>query len=323
MIAAFTGVRDYIGELWQAWNRFWFTPVDPATLSLIRLLAGTLMFYTHLVWSLDLTGFLGPDGYTPTALVREMQSHQWSVWSVFFWIKSTWMLWCVHIFALLVFACLAVGFFSRTAAVLAYLLAVSYAQRVTPGGYFGLDKTNCMLAMYLMLGPCGARYSLDRLWKLKRGDAAEPAPSTAANLALRLLQVHLCIVYLFSGLGKLEGDTWKLGTAVLWAGLSYEYQSLNLTWLVNWPLLAALLTHVTVFWELSYCFLVWNRFARPIVLWIAVAIHGGIALFMGMITFGLAMIFANMAFLDPRTVRRWVDPIAGRFSLAAVGRKVN
>ena len=25
--------------------------------------------------------------------------------------------------------------------------------------YFGLDRVNCMLAMYLMLGPCGARYS--------------------------------------------------------------------------------------------------------------------------------------------------------------------
>jgi hypothetical protein len=56
-------------------------------------------------------------------------------------------------------------------------------------------------------------------------------------------------------------------------------------------------------------------------LWMAVAIHGGIALFLGMITFGLAMIIANLAFLQPATVRAWIDPIASRISLALVGRK--
>jgi uncharacterized membrane protein YphA (DoxX/SURF4 family) len=333
MIGVVSGVRNYCGELWQAWNRFWFTPVDPATLSLVRLLAGGMLFYTHLVWSLDLAGFVGPDGYTPVELVRAIQVPPptaeipnpvapWSVWSVFFWIKSTWLLWTVHVLALGVFAALALGLFSRTMALLGFLLAVSYVQRVTPGAYFGLDKANCMIATYLWLGPCGARYSFDRLWRLRRGDLAEPAPSVAANVALRLLQLHLCIVYFFSGLAKLEGDTWKLGTAVQWAAVNYEYQSLSMTWLLGRPYLIALATHLTVFWELFYGCLVWNRFTRPLCLWTAVAIHGGIALFMGMITFGSAMIFANLSFLSPATVRRWVDPIAGRVSLAVAGKKV-
>jgi hypothetical protein len=321
-MAMFGGIRGYFSELWQAWNRFWFTPVDPATLAFIRLLAGGMLLYTHLVWSLDLRGFLGPDGYTPVDLLKSLPGRQWSEWSLFNWIGSTWLLWTVHVLALVVFLMLFVGLFSRTAAVLGYLLAVSYAHRVTPGAYFGLDKTNCMIAMYLMLGPCGARYSLDRLWRLKRGDNADPPDSTSANLAIRLLQVHLCIVYLFSGMAKLEGATWKLGTAIWWSAANYEYQSIDLTWLSNWPILVALITHVTVFWELYYCALVWNRFTRPLVLWLAVLIHGGIALFMGMITFGLAMINANLAFLRPETVRRWVDPLANRVSLALVGRKV-
>jgi hypothetical protein len=67
---------------------------------------------------------------------------------------------------------------------------------------------------------------------------------------------------------------------------------------------------------------VWNRFTRPIALWLAVLIHGGIALFMGMITFGVAMIIANLAFLKAETVRRWFDPVANRVSLALVGKKV-
>lgn len=315
-------IRDYFGAVWQAWNRFWFTPADPATLSLIRVLAGGLLLYTHFIWSFDLTGFIGPDGYTPLTYLESVADREWSAWSVFHWIKPTWLLWTVHIAALLVFAMLTLGLFSRVAAVLAYLLAVSYAQRVTPGAFFGLDKANCMLAMYLMLGPCGARYSLDRILRLRSGDKADPPESTSANLAIRLLQVHLCIVYLFSGLAKLEGATWKLGTAMWWAAANHEYQSLDLTWLAGWPMLVALVTHLTLFWELYYCCLVWNRLTRPIVLWIAMVVHGGIAVFMGMVTFGLAMITANLAFLRPATVRRWVDPIANRVSLALVGRKV-
>lgn len=321
--------RDYLLELWQAWNRFWFTPTDPATLSLIRVLAGSLLLYTHAVWSLDLEGFIGPNGWLPVEVIRTYShtppgadSPDSTFWSVFYWIESTWLLWTVHIFALVVFACLFLGLFTRAAAVLAYLLAVSYAHRVTPGAFFGLDKVNCMLAMYLMLGPCGARYSLDRILRMRRGDTSYPAESVTANLAIRLLQVHLCIIYLFSGIAKVEGENWSAGTAVWWAVANYEYQSFDMTWLAAWPVLVAVLTHVTVFWELSYCCLVWNCYTRPIVLWIAVGVHGGIALFMGMITFGLAMIYANLAFLRPETVRRWIDPMAARVSLALTGNQV-
>lgn len=307
--------RGYFAEAWEAWNRFWFRPTDPATLSLIRLLAGAMLFYTHLVWSLGLQAFLGQEGWLPVEYIQRLQDHQWSVWSVFFWIKPVWLLWTVHILALLVFLCLMLGLFSRTVAVVGFLFAVSYAHRVSPGAFFGLDKVNCMLALYLMLGPCGARYSLDSVRRLRRGDTAGVAESTSANLAVRLIQIHLCIIYLFSGLAKFMGENWQAGTAVWWAVANQEYQSIDMTWLANWPVLVALATHVTVFWELFYCALIWNRFTRPLMLWLAVFIHGGIALFMGMITFGTAMLIANLAFISPATVRRWVDPLAERTAL--------
>jgi hypothetical protein len=329
--------RDYCKELYRAWNGFWFTPTDPATLSLLRVLAGAMLFYTHLVWSLDLSAFLGPEGWLPVEYLRsevqiqDVQGIQvpiWSVWSLFFWLQSTWQLWCVHLCALAVFFCLMIGLFSRTSALLGYLLAVSYVQRVSPGAFFGLDKVNVMMVMYLMLGPCGARYSLDRLLRLRHQQPGhskgktKTAATTSANIAIRLIQLHLCVIYLFAGIAKLEGANWQAGTAVWWAVANLEYQSLNMTWLARWPILIALATHLTVFWEVSYCFLVWNRYTRPLVLWMAVLVHAGIALAMGLMTFGLAMILANMSFLAPATVRRWVDPLAARISLLLVGKQV-
>ena len=321
MMGAWSHTRDYFVETWQAWNRFWFTPNDPATLSLIRLCAGAMLFYTHLIWSLDLQAFLGQEGWLPVEYVREIQGQQWSVWSLFYWIGPPWLLWCVHIFALLVFFCLMVGLFSRTTALLGFMLAVSYAHRISPGAFFGLDKLNCMFALYLMLGPCGARYSLDRILRLRRGDTSPALPSTSANLAIRLIQLHLCIIYLFSGLAKLLGENWQAGSAVWWAVANFEYQSLDATWLAGWPVLVGLATHATVFWELFYCCLIWNRFTRPLVLWMALFVHGGIALFMGMITFGLAMLIANLSFISPATVRRWADPLAGRIAMMLTGAK--
>src|SRR5262249_38878185 len=71
--------------------------------------------------------------------------------------------------------------------------------------------------------------------------------------------------------------------------------------------LAALLAHVTVFWETFNCVLVWPRLTRPIMLAIAVGVHLGIGLFLGMWTFGLAMLIANTAFVSPWGVRRILD----------------
>ena len=313
-----SAIRGYITDVWSAWNEFWFTPTNPATLSMIRVLAGMMLFYTHLVWSFDLSAFFGQNGWLPSQLMHDM--HQYTnngqprlIWSYFDYIQSPSILWTAHIAALFVFFFLMIGFFSRIMAVLAFVIAVSYANRVTPGAFFGLDMINCLLAMYLMLGPCGARYSLDRIWRLRRGGPVEVAPSVTANLAIRLLQVHMCIIYLFSGLGKLQGQSWWSGEAAWISSANLEYQYLiDMTRLANHPWLINLMTHTIAFWELTYCALVWPRLTRPWVLLLAVFVHGGIALAYGMPTFGLVMLIGNLAFVSPPTVRAWADPISSR-----------
>ena len=65
MIAA---TRSYVAEVWEAWDDFWFTPTSPSTLSAIRVLAGAMLLYTHLVWSLDLDAFFGPQRLAAAAI---------------------------------------------------------------------------------------------------------------------------------------------------------------------------------------------------------------------------------------------------------------
>lgn len=325
-------IVEYCGDVWNAWNEFWFTPTGPATLSAIRVFAGAMLFYTHLVWSRDLWAFFGPNGWLPLDFygiergyigVDGQPTGQIGSFlvSIFQFIRTPGLLWTVHLVALLSFFLLMIGLFSRVAAVLSACFAIMYVARVTPGAYFGLDKVNCMLALYLMLGPCGARYSVDRLWRMRRGATGEVAKSVSANVAIRLMQLHMCAIYLYSGLGKLEGQTWWTGEAIWLSIASLEYQTLDVTWLGHVPWLMDLLAHATVFFELFYCFLIWPRLTRPWMLATAFGLHAFIAVCLGMITFGLAMIIGNLAFVSPATVRKVMDPLARRISLLVLGDK--
>lgn len=302
-------VKSYFAELFASaiaeWNRFWFTPADPATLGLIRILAGALLTYTHLVWSVDLLGFFGPDG----RLSMEFnQLHHGTVfaWSYLAWIDSPAALWTAHVLGLIIVALFTAGFCTRITSVLAFLITVSYAHRAA-GTLFGLDQINGLLALYCAVGPSGAAFSIDRWlgWARPAGEGADRngEESVMANVAIRLLQVHMCVVYLFAGAGKLMGPSWWDGTAIWGALANYEYQTLDATWIAHYPWMINLLTHLTVAWELSYPALVWPRLTRPIVVAMSVPLHLGIAFCMGMVEFGLAMIIGNLAFVSPQLVR--------------------
>lgn len=306
-------VASYFADLWRTtlagWDRFWFKPTDPATLCLTRVFAGAMLLYTHLVWTLGLDDFFGPTGWLSRSAVRTYQGQSTFTWSYLWLAESPLVLWTLHGAALVVFALLMLGLYSRVVSVLAYLIVVAYVNRV-PGSLFGLDQINGLLAMYLMVGPSGARYSLDR-WFAKReaGRDLPVAPSSSANIAIRLIQLHMCVIYFFAGISKLQGPSWWDGSALWGAVGNLEYQSIDMTWLANWPLLIAAMTHITILWELSYSALVWPRLTRPIMIAMAIPLHLGIGLFLGMPTFGLIMLVGNMAFVSPWLIRAVIERV--------------
>ncbi len=311
---------DYLRDIARGWDRFWFTPADPATFCLIRLLAGLMLLYTHLVWTLDLEAFFGPTPWISLDAWRFSRQGLFS-WSYLLYVESPALLWTLHVAALIVLVMFALGLFSRVTSVLAFIITVSYANRV-PAALFGLDVINAMLALYLMIGPSGACYSLDRLIARRRagGQLPPPRPSISANIGVRLIQLHMCIVYLFAGLGKLQGGSWWDGNAMWLSIANLEYQSIDMTWLAAWPLTLNFLTHLTIAWEVSYAALIWPRLTRPIVLALAIPLHLGIACFLGMITFGLVMLIGNLAFVSPAIVRAILSRSGENREVAEVAR---
>lgn len=304
---------DYFRELGRAavagWNKFWFTPADIATLALMRILAGAMLVYTHLVWMKELETFVAVDGLIPRATVEAAYGERMKWAFTYLWQCDTpTNLYAAHIAGLVVLAMFTVGLFTRVTAVLSFLVTLAYVHRL-PGALFGLDQMNTMLITYLMLAPCGNAYSVDRWLKVRRaGEPLQPAaPTTSANIATRLIQLHMCVIYFFAGLGKLQGDYWWSGEALWGAVANLEYQTMDLTWLAHWPVLTAILTQASAYWELFFCVLIWPRLLRPLTMAFAIPLHFGIGIGMGLMTFGLIMPVGVMAFTAPSLVRRLIE----------------
>jgi hypothetical protein len=221
------------------------------------------------------------------------------------------------------------GLFTRVTSVLAWLATVGYLHRCQ-NVLFGMDTMSNILLIYLMIGNSGAALSLDRVWARfrvakyslgvhgKLTDAARtfldrPPPSVSAGLALRLLQVHFCFIYLASGLSKLKGATWWNHMA-FWDTVAnpeftliqYRFYESCLEALAGfrpaWAFCAAMTTFFTIGVEVGLPFLVWTRL-RPYVVVLGFLLHTGIAIFMGLTLFSLFMMTMLLGYLPGAAFR--------------------
>lgn len=305
--------RSWCSDWCAGWNDFWFTPADPLPLELIRIATGLLLTWSCVVWLLDADAFFGDRGWLRPDQVWRMNDQPWQ-WSWYFAARSPTMIRVFGGIALVAAILLTIGLATPLAAIVSLLGLVSAANRA-PLNVFGLDDTLGMLLIPLVIGPASSRLSVDRLISgAEQGRAG--GRSVRANVALRLLQVHLCVVYFFSGTGKLFGASWWEGTA-LWGAIANDrYRTLDLRGLAGHPLVVNALTLVTLWWEVSYPALVWPRLTRRLCLAMAVAVHLGIGLAMGMMEFGLAMLAANLAFVPADTFRTLLRFLPRRWSVS-------
>ncbi|MEO8181940.1 MAG: HTTM domain-containing protein [Deltaproteobacteria bacterium] len=116
--------------------------------------------------------------------------------------------------------------------------------------------------------------------------------------------------YGVSALAKVQGETWQNGTAVYYALWPEQFRFPGVTELLfrNAAVLA-LVSHVTVFFQVSFPFLfTLNRRTRHVAVAMAVTFHLGIAAVMGLFTFAGFMIAADVALINDETyltVARW------------------
>ncbi len=300
-----------------AWNAFFLVPADPTPLGLVRLIIGALSCWNMIVYGMELRSFLGSTGWADPVTAREFLPE--GAWSFWFLVPDS-LLRPVWAACVLITFCFAIGLFSRTTAILSWAILVSTAYRA-PVLLYGFDQILATWVFYLAItGASGRAVSIDRFLeryrrnrldlarppgpKGWRPESGSPRASVAANIAIRLIQLHLCMIYLFAGLSKLRGEPWWDGYAAAMILTTPEFSRFDLTWIaIDYPALVSLATHATIVLEIGYAALIWNRKLRPWVLIAVAAMHVGIDLTLSLTEFALTMLAANIAFVSGTWLR--------------------
>ena len=278
-------------QAWNAWSRFFFTPADPRPLALIRIAVALLLLWSYGWLATDFHAIFRHDGWADSQSVRSaLPPGAWSLW---FTIPEA-LHPAAYGLGLVALVALFTGVGSRVAAVVAWVFVVSTMRRV-PMMLFGFDNVIATWLLYLAAsGASGQAYAM----RLPSRDRLVTRPTISANLGLRLIQLHLCLIYASAGLAKLQGRPWWDGSAVGMLLGNSEFRTFDLGILASHPRVLELATHATIALELLYPILVWFRGWRPWLIAGAVAMHLGIALAMGLTEFSLAMIAGNLAFVS-------------------------
>jgi hypothetical protein len=204
-----TSVRDDAGAnnkhplmiVAEAVGDFFFRPMEPTSLGLMRIATGILVLYFHAVLCIGLTNYLGPDAWVVnhawsdkpeesgvTEFLRfgnpiTLPASDWKdgfwendnveiikgepLWSIYFHVEDPRWVWAIHLTILFIMLLFTLGLWTRVTSVLTWIGSITYIQRLQ-GLLFGMDTMSNLALLYLMLAPCGSALSLDRWLQVRR-----------------------------------------------------------------------------------------------------------------------------------------------------------
>src|SRR5436309_5229823 len=197
---------------------------------------------------------------------------------------------------------LLLGLASRLSAILAWFVHLCAAESGEFVSY-GVDNFMTIGLFYLMLSPLPDQYSLD--WQVRKSRPRDPQ---LLGFWRRVLQLHLCAIYFFSGLTKCLGSGWWDGSNVWRALIRPPFNVIDPEILVRWKYLFPMAGILICLLEFGYPFFIWSSRTRKIWLFGVCGMHIVIGVTMGMYLFSLVMIVLNVAAFGPGLFRREEKP---------------
>lgn len=290
------------------WNRLLATSLHPRCLigaSLLRVLAGCVILYQYVINYAQRHYLFGPDGVFGFSdfLAQQSSSGQFSLYHL-----SAAPIWFELIYHLSIVVAMAwvLGFRTRWLSPLNYLLWMSMHNRF-PQLWDGGDNLMAIVLIYAMFAEVGAHLSLDAARRLAQGKPNAPSGAWAIvhNAALLAIAFQVCLVYGVAGLAKVRGEVWQNGTALYYALRSPDYTLPGVSRLIyENGVLLTLLAYATVAFQVAFPFLVFaHRHSRTLAVLIGISFHLAIGSVMGLVTFALFLIAADLALIGDNEYR--------------------
>jgi Vitamin K-dependent gamma-carboxylase len=198
----------------------------------------------------------------------------------------------------------------------ALLVAVWSWQERTPIVTDGGDNLLRLTLIYLCFAQLSAHWSLDAHRAARQQTAGHEVANrerlgwrvatVVHNSAVLAALFQVCLLYMASGLYKVQGQSWQDGTSL--------YYMLQIETLQSWPDLSRLIytnstvlvisAYLAVFIQVAFPFLMLNSATRRLELIAIIGMHIGIGVLLALPFFSLIMIVTDMLFIRDATYRR-------------------
>ncbi len=286
---------DLLNNLRQRFNDFFTRPADVRTLGLFRILLSLFLLVQAFLWLPDWANFLGREGWVQWELTRALNQF----WHLHMEVLFTWVepygltdVQFIYLFFWVYVGAglgLLLGWYTRIWAVIAYLCHYVIMSTL-PTFMYGVDIFLHISLFYMVLMPVGKVWSLDA-----RQGRANPEPTWSSTLSIRVLQIHLCLVYFSAGYEKMAYSNWWEGNVLYRSMVQPDFRQFDLRWLAYVPVIPMVLSWLTMILETFY--FIGMFVPRLRVYWLAgmIGLHLGIGLFLGLYLFGLIMILLSVS----------------------------
>jgi hypothetical protein len=275
-------------------HKFFLQAVPADTLGLFRIAVSGFALVQLLVLLPDWMWLYGPQGILPWEVSEALATNDMPSLPTIFKLLSplrtspvtaVYLVTAIYFFSLLG---LVVGYKTRMMGILAWL---THLILNTTGHFtaYGVETFTHISLFYCMVLPVGIAWSLDNVRRPSK------LPPHLVTLSIRVVQLHLCIMYLASGIEKAMGDQWWTGEAVWIALQQDQFHQVDTGWMAATPIIPKILCWSTLVVETLYPFgMLWEK-TRKFWLPAIVSMHLFIALFLGLHLFGALMILLNVA----------------------------
>jgi hypothetical protein len=187
--------------------------------------------------------------------------------------------------------CVIVGFFSRISSILLIFLQISF---IKYGSllYYGADFFTTMSLFYIFLFPSSSYFSLQKKFFPK---SLKFVPNQSLTLCKRLIQIHLCVAYFFSGFDKILGFNWWNGESI-WKAIHLPNFNhfIDMGSSISNPLFYVIVGWFTIIIEMLYPLFINIQSTRKIWLYSTIGMHIGIVISFNLFFFSTIMITWNL-----------------------------
>lgn len=294
-----------VNKLESGLLNFWLTPASPKPLAVLRIGVASVLLYQAVSLFSSVPTLFGPHGLIEWEALQATGSFQLDVGGPFHLSNITRLaenfglsaqMTVQSVFGLYIVALLGmlIGCQSRLSAATAFLMHLMLTSTAVATTY-GIDQFARIALFYSVVFPVGGCLSIDTWRKNISVDS-----SVTSRIGIRVLQLHMALMYLATGLHKASGPQWWDGEAIWRAITLPQLATIDLTWLADYPQLLIMIGWATLAAEVGYIIFAWHRRTRLLTVGAIISMHVGIALVLGLVSFAMIMIVLNIAaFLIP------------------------